>query len=87
MKGKHSVYEPQMKIFEQIHDIVEASSGADFDTDVWTKDLCQLVQDLQSKSRTILNASSPFICAMVGSTIKELGDEVPSGTVNYMTEK
>ena len=67
---------------ENIPDIVVASCGAEFDTDVWAKDLCQYLQDFQSKSRAVLRTSSPFIGELVGSTIEELGDEVPIGTMD-----
>jgi hypothetical protein len=69
-------------IFENIPNIVVASCGAEFDANVWAKDFCQRLQHLQSESRAVLRTSSPFIGALVGGTIEELGDEVSIGTVN-----
>ena len=67
---------------ENLPDIIVASCGAEFDANVWTKDFFQYLQHFQSESRAVLGTASPFISALVGSTIEELGDEVPIGTMN-----
>jgi hypothetical protein len=67
---------------EILPNVVVASCGADFDADVWTKDFFRYLQHFQSESRAVLGTSSPFISAFVGSTIEELGDEVPIGTMD-----
>ena len=67
---------------ENLPNVVVASCGTKFDADIWPKDLFQYLQDFQSESRAVFSTSSPFIGAFVGSTIEELGDEVPIGTMH-----
>jgi hypothetical protein len=69
-------------MFENIPDIIVTSCGTEFDANVGAKDLCQCLQDFQSESRAVLRTSSPFIGALVGGTIEELGDEIPIGTMD-----
>jgi len=67
---------------KNLPNVVVASCGAEFDANVWAKDFCQYLQDFQSKSRAVLGTSSPFIGALVGGTIEELGDEISIGTMD-----
>ena len=67
---------------ENLPNVVVASCGAEFDPDVWAKDFFQYLQDFQPESRAVLSTSSPFISALVGGTIEELGDEIPIGTMD-----
>jgi len=67
---------------ENLPNVVVASCGAEFDANVWAKDFFQYLQHFQSESRAVLKTSSPFIGALVGGTIEELGDEIPIGTMD-----
>lgn len=63
-------------------DVVVSSARAQLDSDVVSEDGYESLEDFQAKARSIFNASTPFVRALVAAAVQELLDEVPVGAMD-----
>ena len=64
--------------------ITVASSRTEFYGSVTAENFFDSFQHFKAETRTVLSAPSPLVCAVVGSIVKKLGDNVAVGTMYYM---
>lgn len=62
--------------------IIESSSRTELDRYVASENINHSLEDLKAETRPILDATSPFVCALVGGTVKELVNDIPAGSVH-----
>ena len=72
---------PKKKHRGDIPYIIVASRRTEFHGNVVAKNFCESFQYLKSEAGSVLDTSTPLICAKVGGIVQELGDEVSVGSM------
>ena len=65
-----------------IPNIIVSSGRTEFYGNVTAKDFFDSFQHFKAETRSVLNTPPPLVCAVVGSIVKKLGDEVSVGAMN-----
>jgi len=68
---------------QNIPDVIIPCDRCEFYGNVVSKDFHKHLQYLEAESRSVFDATSPFISALVGSIVKKLSNEISTSTVYY----
>ena len=70
------------KISGDIPNIIVASGRSDFHANVVAKDFYENFEYFKPEAGSVFDASSPFVCAEIGSIVEKLINEVSTGTLH-----